>query len=180
MGFSDPKRNVEQLSLSPGMIVADFGAGAGFLAVAAAEAVGEDGKVYVLDVQQELLTKATHLAQEHHLDTLVFVRADLEMPQGSTLPEASVDVVLVSNILFQAEDKQAVLTEAFRILRAGGRLLIVDWQESYDGMGPQPEHIFNEAEARTVAENTGFTFMQEIDAGAYHYGHIYRKVDQNS
>jgi arsenite methyltransferase len=175
MGFSNPERNIEQLSLSPGMVVADFGAGAGFLAVAAAEAVGEDGKVYVLDIQQELLTKATHLAKEHHLDTLAFVRADLEAPEGSTLPESSVDVVIISNLLFQAEDKRAIVKEAYRILRNGGRMLVVDWRESFGGLGPQPEHIFPEDQARAVAESAGFSCMQEIDAGVYHYGLIYKK-----
>jgi ubiquinone/menaquinone biosynthesis C-methylase UbiE len=67
MGFADPKRNIEQFVLSKGMQVADFGAGAGYIAVESAEQVGKEGRVYVIDIQQELLTKATHLAKEHHL-----------------------------------------------------------------------------------------------------------------
>ena len=65
MGFGNPKRIIAQCKLEEGMEVADFGAGAGYLSVEAAEAVGESGVVYVIEIQQSLLTKATHLAQKH-------------------------------------------------------------------------------------------------------------------
>jgi ubiquinone/menaquinone biosynthesis C-methylase UbiE len=176
MGFSDPKRSIEQFILSPGMVVADFGAGAGYIAVEAAEQVGKAGRVYVIDIQQELLTKATHLAQEHHLETLIFVHGDLEAPNGSTLPSESVDAVIISNILFQVENKEALLREAYRILRAGGRVLVVDWRESFGGMGPQTEYVLFETDARALVTQTGFTLMSDIDAGAYHYGFIAKKA----
>jgi len=175
MSFADPKRNIEQFALDPSMEVADFGAGAGYLSVEAAEAVGKDGRVYVIDIQQELLTKATHLAKEHHLDRITYIHADLEKPQGSTLPDASVDAVIISNLLFQVERKQAIVEEARRILRDKGRVLAVDWRESFGGVGPQPEQVLREDAARALFEGAGFAFVSEIDAGAYHYGLIYTK-----
>lgn len=175
MGFTNPKRNIEQLALTPGMEVADFGAGAGYLAVEAAEAVGAEGAVYVIDIQQELLTKVTHIAQERHVNSLVYIHSDLEQAGGSTLPDQSMDVVLVSNLLFQVKDKHAVLTEAHRVLKPEGRLLIVDWRESFGGMGPQPEAVVREDDARSFAEEAGFVHATDIDAGAYHYGLIMSK-----
>jgi len=175
MSFANPKRNIEQFGLEPGMEVADFGAGAGYLAVEAADVVGKDGKVYVIDVQQELLTKATHLAQEHHLDSILFIHSDLEKENGSTLSDESVDAVIVSNLLFQMGNKNAVFLEAFRILREGGRLLVVDWRESFGGMGPQPENVLREDDVRIIAKNCGFTYGANIDAGAYHYGIVFKK-----
>ncbi len=175
MPFADPKRNIEQLVLDPGMVVADFGGGAGYLAVEAAEAVGKDGRVYVIDIQQELLTKATHLAEKHLIDRISFIHGDLEKPKGSTLPDTSVDVVIISNMLFQAENKQAIVDEAKRVLRNGGRVLLVDWRESYGGMGPQPEHVLPEEQAITLFSEAGFELVREIDAGSYHYGRIYKK-----
>ena len=61
--FSDPEKNIEQFSLGKGMHVADFGTGSGFYALAAAEAVGETGRVYAIDVQKDLLEK---LKKEAH------------------------------------------------------------------------------------------------------------------
>ena len=178
MTFANPKRNIEQFQLEQGMEVADFGAGAGYLAVEAAEAVGKGGTVYVLEVQQELLTKATHLAKEHHQESLVFIHADVEQEGGSTLADASVDAVIVSNILFQAHNKEAVLKEAHRILRPHGRLLLVDWRESYGGIGPQPEQVISEVDAQKLAEASHFELVSTIDAGAYHYGLIFKKHGQ--
>lgn len=175
MAFAHPERIVEQLVLSPGMHIADFGAGAGYLAVAAAEAVGEEGKVYVIDIQQELLTKATHYAKEHHLKSLFFIHADLEAPNGSTLADACVDVVLAVNLLFQVEEPSTVLTEAFRILRKGARLLIVDWKGSFGDLGPRPENLLSEDTARELAEAAGFSYQSELDAGTYHYGLVFKK-----
>jgi len=175
MTFANPKRNIEQFGLEPGMEVADFGAGAGYLAVEAAEAVGSEGRVYVIDIQQELLTKATHLAKEHHLERLVFIHSDLEQERGSTLPDASVDAVIISNLLFQVEKKDALVREAHRVLRPGGRVLVVDWRDSFGGIGPQPEHVLIEADAKDIIEKQGFTYVSNIDTGAYHYGLIFSK-----
>ena len=176
MPFADPKRNIEQLALEPGMVVADFGGGAGYLAVEAAEAVGKDGRVYVIDIQQELLTKATHLAEKHLLDRISFIHGDLEKPKGSTLADASVDVVVLSNTLFQIENKAAVIEEARRIIRDGGRVLVVDWRESYGGLGPQPEHVLSEDKAKALLIQGGLEHVREIDAGTYHYGLIFKKL----
>jgi len=131
--------------------------------------------VYVIDLQQELLTKATHLAQEHHLGTLTFIHADIEAERGSTLEDGSVDAVLISNVLFQAPNKKGVLAEAHRILRPNGILLVVDWRDSFGGMGPQPEHVLSEDDTRTLAKQSGFKHKKDIDAGAYHYGLIFTK-----
>lgn len=175
MAFAHPKKHIEQLNIAPGMKVADFGAGAGYLAVELADAVGESGKVFVIDIQSDLLTKATHLASERHLQSLVFLQGDLEKPNGSSLESDSLDVVICSNLLFQVAHKDAVVSEAHRVLRPSGRLLIIDWRESFGGIGPQPEHVFNEIRARDVCERLGYSFVSEIDAGTYHYGLIYRK-----
>lgn len=175
MAFADPKRNIEQFNLEEGMEVADFGAGAGYLAVEAAEVVGKKGNVYVIDIQQELLTKSKHYAKEHHLESIVFIHGDLERENGSTLPAESMDAVIISNLLFQVEHKAVVLHEANRILKKGGRILIVDWRESFGGVGPQPEHVLAENDMKTLAENEGFTHIADIDAGSYHYGLIFRK-----
>lgn len=175
MSFVSPKRNIEQFALEAGMSVADFGAGAGYLAVEAAEAVGRNGTVYVIDIQQELLTKATHLAKEHHLESITFIHGDLEKEKGSTLHDGSVDAVIISNLLFQVNNKEAVLKEAYRILKEKGRILIVDWRDSFGGVGPQPEHVLLEEDAKVLMGKVGFVYGMNIDAGAYHYGLIFRK-----
>jgi ubiquinone/menaquinone biosynthesis C-methylase UbiE len=106
---------------------------------------------------------------------MVFVHGDLEVEGGSTLADASVDVVIASNILFQIQEKSQFLREAKRVLRTHGRMLVVDWNDSYGGLGPQSEYVLTSAQARTLAEEEGFSCIATIDAGEYHYGLVFRK-----
>ena len=62
--FSDPKKNLKQFCLEEGMRVADFGSGSGYYTLAAAEAVGDTGRVYAIEIQQELLKKVKNLSPE--------------------------------------------------------------------------------------------------------------------
>jgi ubiquinone/menaquinone biosynthesis C-methylase UbiE len=175
MSFLSPEHIVEQCGVQTGMRIADFGSGAGRLAVALAERVGSSGAVYCIDIQKELLTKALHFAHEKHVDTLVFLHGDLERPRGSTLEAECVDMVFVTNLLFQIEKKHAVFMEAFRVLKKKGVLVVVDWSDSFGGVGPEKEHVFPESSAKVEAHEAGFRFVREILAGAYHYGCLFSK-----
>lgn len=172
--FSDPRHNVEQLGLSDGAVVADLGAGSGFYSIEAARAVAPTGKVYAVDVQRDLLERLKREATRHRVRGIEIVTGNFERLGGSKLREASCDVALLSNVLFMLEDKRAALQEARRILKKGGRLLIVDWSSSFSQMGPHPGHVFYKDDAIRLAYETGFLFEREIHAGAHHYGIIFR------
>lgn len=173
--FSAPERNIEQLGLQPNEIVADFGAGSGAYTMAAAQVLKGTGKVYAIEVQKDVLARLEHACRDAHLGNVGFIWGDLEKMGGTKLRDGSVDVVIVSNVLFQAEDKKAMLDEAKRILRHQGRLLVIDWTASFQNLGPTPEQVFPEASARALVESLGFTFERAINAGNFHYGMIFRK-----
>jgi len=173
--FSDPRRNIEQFGLSDGMIVADLGAGSGFYSMEAARAVAPHGKVYAVDIQTELLTRLINEARNRRITNLDIVVGDLEKNNGISLREGSMDAVIASNIIFMLDDKKTFLTEIRRILKSGGKLLLVDWSASFSQMGPHPEHVVYKDTARKLAQEVGFTLEKEIDAGAHHYGMILRK-----
>ncbi len=173
--FSTPEKNIEQLHLEPHQIVADFGAGSGAYTIAAAQALGGTGKVYAIDVQKDLLTRLASTCKDAHLGNVSFIWGDLEKPGGTKLREQSVDVVIVSNVLFQAEDRKGLLDEARRVLRQGGTLLIIDWTASFGNLGPEPSQVFPELEARKLAESLNFSFDRTLNAGNFHYGLILRK-----
>lgn len=175
MAFADPKKIVEELGLTAGQEVADFGAGAGYFAIAVADKVGEDGAVYVIDIQRDLLTKAKSHASPGQLKSLRFIQGDLEEEQGSHIGDSLCDAVIITNVLFQLEKKSACLKEAFRVLKSGGQLLITDWSDSFGGIGPQPEHLFPKEKTVDFATSVGFEFVREFDAGGYHYGLIFKK-----
>ena len=173
--FADPRHNIEQLGISDGAIVADFGSGSGFYSLEAALAVAPSGKVYAVDVQRELLERLKEEAKEHHIRNIEIIVGDLEKLGGSKLREGSCDVVIASNILFMIGDKKNFLLEARRVLKPKGRLLGIDWAASFSQMGPQPTHVFYKDDAMKLCKELGFVFDREIHTGAQHYGIIFRK-----
>jgi len=175
MAFSDPQHNIEQLGLSEGMKVADFGAGSGHYTLAAARVVGSEGRVYAVDVQQDLLTRIQSEAQSIDLQNVEIIWADLERDGSTRLADQSIDVVFLSNTLFQAENKESLFKEARRVLRPKGRLLVIDWTDSFGGLGPPGGHIVTESVAKALAEKVGLKVENSIMAGDHHYGFVARR-----
>ena len=172
--FAHPLRNVEALGVNPGMTVADFGSGSGAYVLAIAERLQGDGEVYAIDVQRDLLRKVHNEAHKRGLKGVKVIWGDLEMPGGSKLSDSLCDLVLISNLLFQVEEKERLFVEAERVLKNDGRLAVVDWQESFGGIGPVESHVVNEERAITFAEDAGFAMREQFAAGAHHYGLIFK------
>ncbi len=173
--FANPENIIRQFQIGEGMKVADLGVGSGVYALLAAQAVGEHGIVYACDVQKELLTKVKNAAEHEGYDNIHVLWTDLEEERGTTLADGILDAVIITNVLFQIEHKEVFMKEIFRILRLGGKVLVVDWQDSFGNMGPHVDHVFKKNAARSLAESVGFVFEQDIDAGSHHYGMIFRK-----
>jgi len=178
MSFCDPLATIQKLSLEKGMQVADFGAGVGYHSLILAEQVGESGRVYAIDVQKEFLDTLQGEAERKGFQNVEILRRDLEQANGTCLSDELLDVVLISNTLFQIEQKETVLKEAYRILQKGGKLLIVDfaWEVKEVNVLTSKEDIKEVSKkARDLAEKVGFTLVREIDAGDCHYGLLFKK-----
>jgi ubiquinone/menaquinone biosynthesis C-methylase UbiE len=173
--FSDPIKNVEQLGIKPGSIVADFGSGSGHYTMAAAKVVGDTGRIYSIDIQKDIATKVKNEANKLGIFHVEAVWGDVEKVGGTKLRDSSVDYVIISNLMFQVDDKTSTAKEAFRILKPQGRLLFVDWSESFGGIGPHPESVFPQEKALELFPSAGFVLDHEIEAGSHHYGIIYKK-----
>ncbi len=159
------------------MVVADFGAGSGHYSIAAAKTVRNTGKVYAIDVQKELLGKIKSSAEINDLSNIEIVWSDLEKNQGSRLADESIDAVIISNILFQAEEKGAVVKEALRILKKSGKIMVVEWDKDSGVVkaGPSLDKRVSRNECENIFKNAGFNLQKEFPAGENHYGQLYIK-----
>ncbi|MBU1557795.1 methyltransferase domain-containing protein [Patescibacteria group bacterium] len=175
MAFIDPKNNIAQFGLNQGMKVADLGSGSGFYVMESSKAVGNDGRVYAVDVQKELLERIKASASLEGLSNIEIIWGDIEKLGGTRLADFSVDAVILSNTLFQVEEKENLINEMKRILRPKGRALIVDWTASFGGLGPAPESVFTEHQAKDLFQKNGFVLDKDISAGEHHYGFVVRK-----
>jgi arsenite methyltransferase len=160
------------LGIEPGMIVADFGTGSGAYALAVGEALTGSGKVYAVDVQKDLLRRLANEAVQKKITNVEIIWADLEMSHASKLADQSVDVVIISNLLFQLVDKMPPLREAHRILKKTGRLALIDWNDSYRGLGPASEDIVTKDAAVAYATRAHLALQKEFVPGVHHYGLI--------
>ena len=171
--FSDPRENVLQLGLREGMKVADLGAGSGHYARVASTIVGDAGRVYAVDVQEDVLKHLKLNSREHHRRNIETVWGDIEKPGGTKLRDRSLDAVIAANVLFQLEDPAGLIAEIKRTLLPGGKLLVVDWAGSYGGMGPAKERVVPEHRAEELFIGGGFYKQKSFRAGPHHYGIIF-------
>jgi ubiquinone/menaquinone biosynthesis C-methylase UbiE len=174
--FFDPNTVATHFHIREGDVVADFGAGSGFFVETLSRLVGSSGRVYACEIQKELVEKIGVLVRTKGLFNVDPLWCDFETPHGAKIADSVLDVALMVNTLFQLEEKENALSEVSRTLRSGGKFFVVDWSESFGGLGPQPAQVVSEKSAIALVENRGFVFERSFDAGDHHYGLAFRKM----
>jgi len=175
-GFMNPDEIVKKLDIKSGMTVADFGCGAGYFTIPIAKLVRNSGKVYAVDVLSSALETITSKARLYGLMNIESVRANIEVVGGSKLKDKSVDLVMLANILFQCTDHNSVLTEAKRILKDAGRIVIIDWVPKKIPLGSKFEHCLSEDYTKKLAIKNSLKFICNIDISDHHYCMIFKKI----
>ncbi len=172
--FTNPSQNISQLGLIEGMKVADFGAGTGFYSKAASEKVGYSGKIYAIEVQKDLVKKLEHDVRDWGISNISCIWGDIEKLGGTKIADHSMDKVILSNVLFQAEDKLGLIDEVKRVLKKDEEVLLIDWNEATSGMGPSNSNLVSQNEAIELFKKRGFEFVKNISTSPHHYGIIFK------
>ncbi len=173
--FVKPEEVLDQLDMLTGATVADFGCGSGFFSLAFARAVGENGRVYALDILPSSLEAVASRAKALGLKNIVAKRANLERENGSGLPDESVDWVILKDVLFQNRERERMLWEAYRILKKGAFLFVMEWNDREASFGPEVSLRISRDKLVEMLSERGFSPVKDVAAGDYHYALVCEK-----
>jgi len=179
-GFINPEKILEQIGIKEGMTIADFGCGHGYFTLPVGKLAGKDGKIFAVDVLTEALEAVRSRAQLEHITNISTCRGNLETAGDSKIKDQTIDIVLLHNVLFQSQQKPAIIKESFRVLKNSGELVLIDWLPvdqiaGASSFGPQNGQRILAEEAKKIAQGEGFVFERSLDAGQYHFGLIFKK-----
>jgi len=163
-GFLNPTEVLKQLKLRKNMVAADFGCGSGGWAIPLAKKL-EEGKVYAIDILEEPLSALRAKIKLEKIFNIEIVKSNVE--KTSRLFQNSCDLVLMTNLLFEVADIKKILEEGKRILKKGGKILIVDWKEKTP-LGP--EKRISLEEVKKNSQDIDLKLEKEFEAGIYHFG----------
>jgi ubiquinone/menaquinone biosynthesis C-methylase UbiE len=156
----EPDKALEALNIKRGMVVADVGAGIGYMSFKMAKLVGPSGKVYANDVQPEMLEKLRARAQSEKITNVQTVLGTETDPK---LPAGSIDLILMVDVYHEFSQPQAMLDRMREALKPGGRLVLVEYRKEDPKIPIRPEHKMSVADVRTEVEAEGYQFDQVIE-----------------
>ena len=168
---------LSKAQVTEGMKVADLGCGiSGHFVFPSARLVGKNGRVYAVDILKPILLNIEKRARLDNLTNIVAVWSDLEMFGATKIESGSLDIAFLINTLYQSKKRIEIIREAIRMVKKGGKVMIVEWKAIALPFGPSPENRVNEELLKNGAQKLGLTLQEEFEAGDYHYGIIFTKI----
>lgn len=168
----NPGELLDKIGVAAGISAADLGCGSGHFVLELCQRVGQSGKVYAVDVMPSSLEATRSLVKLRGWANLETRWANLE--KTSSLSADSCDLVVVSNLLFQMDKKfyPNLAKEVDKILRRGGRLLLIDWQLD-SVLGPAKNDRVSEQQGIEIF--SCFGKPEKIGAGESHWALLFSK-----
>ena len=174
--FLDPERVLFAAGLATGQTFADLGAGSGFYSLAAGKISGEQGLVYSVDILESALDHVSAEARLKGLRNIKTLLCDLEQVNScQQIPTGTVDMVLFANIVHQIKHPANLFDEAYRLLKTGGKLIVIEWNEQPSPIGPAAADRLGEAKVTAVANKSAFKAGGKLSTDPYHYGIVFIK-----
>lgn len=174
--FLDPERTLFATGLTAGQVVADLGTGSGFYVLPAGKIIGDQGLVYAVDILGQALD---HIAAESRLKGLRNVktlRVDLEQANAcAVIPTGSVDLVILANIIHQIKNQTVLVDETYRILKTGGRALVIEWNDQPGPIGPAVAERIHPEQVKKLLAAAALKESGTVTADIYHYGLMFTK-----
>jgi SAM-dependent methyltransferase len=151
----EPDRAIELIGIVPGLVVADVGAGTGYMTMRLARRVGQTGKVYANDLQPPMLRLIQDKARAAQLSNVEIVQGT---ENDARLPENAIDLALLVDVYHEFRRPQEMLRSIRQSLKPNGHLVLVEYRREDPSIPIADTHRMSVADARTEVEAEGFTF----------------------
>lgn len=153
----EPDEALNALKLAPGSVVADVGAGSGYMTVRMAQRVGPTGKVYANDIQPQMLDILRQRLAREKVTNVELVLGTMDDPK---LPANSIDLILMVDVYHEFAQPQPMLRKMRDSLKTGGQLVLLEYRKEDPSIPIRPDHKMSVAEAKMEVEAEGFTLAR--------------------
>lgn len=168
---------LHKIALKDGDKVAELGCGSfGYFVFPISKIIGKKGKLYAVDIIPSVLEEIKKRAHSDNISNIQTVWSNLEIFRGTEIESNSLDVALLINVLHQSDKKAEIIREAVRMLKRGGKLLIVDFKSGSLLFGPNIEKRIKIEALRQASPKLGLTIIEEFEAGEQHLGFLLKKM----
>jgi ubiquinone/menaquinone biosynthesis C-methylase UbiE len=156
----NPEGALDALGIRPGMIVADVGAGTGYMSLRLAKRVGPGGKVYANDLQPEMLRRLRVNAARAGLTNIETVQGEEADPK---LPPGRMDLVLLVDVYHEFSRPREMIDKIRETLKPDGRLVLLEYRKEDPNVPIREEHKMSVAQVKAELEPQGFVLSKVIE-----------------
>ena len=173
----DAKHILEKAQIAEGMQVVDLGCGTlGHFVFPLAKIVGKNGKIYAVDILKIALDTIRRRIKLENFKNIETVWSDLEVFKATKIESSGLDAAMLLNTLYLSHKRAEIIRESVRMLKQGGKLIIVEWQSANIPFGPPMTERVKKDSLIHGAGKLGLKLIDEFIAGQYHYGVIFEKI----
>lgn len=155
-----PSKAIEALGLTPGMAIADIGAGSGYYTSRLARKVGPSGRVYATDIQPGMLAILDRRIKSEGLTNVTTVLGAMDDP---SLPPGSIDLAIMVDVYHELQQPQAFLQRLKAAFKPGGRLVLLEFRKEDPRIPIIEVHKMSVADVRMELEAEGYALDRVID-----------------
>src|SRR5579862_3895034 len=156
----NPEGALDALNIRPGMVVADVGAGTGYMSLRLAKRVGPTGRVYANDLQPEMLRRLQENAARAGLTNIETVQGEEADPK---LPAGRMDLVLLVDVYHEFSKPREMIDKIRESLNPDGRLVLLEYRKEDPNVPIREEHKMTVAEVKAELEPQGFVLSKVIE-----------------
>lgn len=156
----NPEGALDALKIQPGMVVADVGAGTGYMSLRLARRVGPSGKVYAHDLQPEMLRRLRNNATKAGLTNIETVQGEEADPK---LPAGRMDLVLLVDVYHEFSHPREMIDKIRESLKPDGRLVLLEYRKEDPNVPIREEHKMSVAQVKAELEPQGLVLSQVIE-----------------